>query len=346
MKKFGCLVLFGLMSVAPNALAQSEPFYNGKTVRIMVGFAPGGVMDLWARLLAQHLGKYIPGKPSVIVQNMTGAGSMTAANYVYSVAKPDGLTLGLIFPALYFDQHLEAKEVQYDWAKFVWIGSPERTKELFYIRSDNPYKTVEDLRGAKEPPRCGSAGASRGTSTYYFPRILEESLGVKFNIVFGYGGTSEIDLAVERGELHCRAGSILGFMGRDPGRTWVKTGFARVLVQSGATRDPKLPEIPTLYELMDKYKTADDIRRLAKVMLSTGDVGRPIVATPGTPVERIKVLRDGFMNTMQDPELLAEANKRGWEAIPASGEELEGIAKEVMAQPPAVIQQLKKILEN
>jgi tripartite-type tricarboxylate transporter receptor subunit TctC len=346
MKKFCWLFLFGLIGVTSNALAQSEPFYKGKTVRIMVGFAPGGVMDLWARLLAQHLGKYIPGQPSVIVQNMTGAGSMTAANYVYSVAKPDGLTLGLIFPALYFDQHLGAKEVQYDWAKFVWIGSPERTKELFYIRSDSPYKTFDDLRGAKEPPRCGSAGASRGTSTYYFPRILEESLGVKFNIVFGYGGTSEIDLAVERGELHCRAGSILGFMGRDPGRTWLKTGFVRVLVQSGATRDPKLPEIPTLYELMDKYKTADNIRRLAKVMLSTGDVGRPIVVTPGTPAERVKLLRDGFMNTMQDAELLAEAKKRGWEAIPVSGEELEGIARDVMAQPAEVIQQLKKLLEN
>ena len=176
MKKFGWLVLFGLISVASNALAQSDSFYNGKTVRIMVGFAPGGVMDLWARLLGQHLGKYIPGKPTVIVQNMTGAGSMTAANYVYSVAKPDGLTLGLIFPALYFDQHLEAKEVQYDWAKFVWIGSPERTKELFYIWVGQSLQNCqEDLRGAKEPPRCGSAGASRGTSTYYFPRILEES---------------------------------------------------------------------------------------------------------------------------------------------------------------------------
>ena len=128
MKKVCWLFLFGLIGVASNALAQSEPFYKGKTVRIMVGFAPGGVMDLWARLLAQHLGKYIPGQPSVIVQNMTGAGSMTAANYVYSVAKPDGLTLGLIFPALYFDQHLGAKEVQYDWAKFVWIGSPERPR--------------------------------------------------------------------------------------------------------------------------------------------------------------------------------------------------------------------------
>lgn len=349
MKKVIIGVLFFMISSLgfnPALLAQADPFFKGKSIRILVGFATGGVMDLWARLIAQHMGKHIPGNPTVIVQNMPGAGSMIAANYVYNVAKPDGLTLGLVFPSLYFDQLLGSKEVKFDWVKFTWIGSPERTKELFFIRSDTPYKTLEDLQKAQEPPRCGSSGAGRGASTYYVPKLLEEAFGAKFHMVLGYQGTSDIDLAIQKGEVHCRAGSVLGVIGREPGRTWIKTGFVRILVQSGSSRDQRLPDVPTIDELMDKHKTPEAIRRLAKILLSGNDVGRPIVGTPGISQDRVRVLREALMKTVSDPELLAEAKKRAWDVTPASGEELETLAREVITQPPTVIEQLKNLLGN
>ena len=178
----------------PTAWAQT-PFYQGKTITVVAGVSAGSAYDLYARLMAQFMGKYIPGNPSFIVQNMTGAGSIIGANYVYNVSKPDGLTIGAIQPSIYFNQ------LKYDWAKFGWIGSSDKSDYLLYMRADLPYKTLADVRKAKEPPKCGSTGA--GTSGSYMPKLLEETLGTKFTIVAGYQGGGEIDLAVERGELHC-----------------------------------------------------------------------------------------------------------------------------------------------
>ena len=323
--------------------AQAQaPFYQGKTIRIVVGFSPGGSNDLWSRLTAQHMGRYVPGNPETMVQNMPGGGSMVAANYVYNLAKPDGLTLGNLAPALYFEQLMGRKEAQFDWSKFTWIGSPEQTEEVIYIRSDTPYKTIEDIRKAQEPPRCGAAGI--GSVGHYFPKLLEEILDVKFNVVVGYPGAAEVHLAIEKGELHCRTGSISSFFDREPGRTWAKTGFVRALAQGGKKRDPRLPDVPTIYELMDRYRTPDAIRRLAKVLLSPGALGRPMVSTPGIPPERVKILREAYMKALNDPQLLADVKRRGWEASPVSGAELETIAKEVIAQPVEVIERMRGIL--
>jgi tripartite-type tricarboxylate transporter receptor subunit TctC len=267
---------------------------------------------------------------------------MTAANYIYGVGKPDGLTLGLISPALFFDQIGGRKEIQFDWGKFSWIGSPEETDEMLSVRSDSPYKTLEDIRRASVPPRCGATGT--GTTGHYFPRLLEEVLGLKFNIVTGYPGASEIDLAMEKGEVHCRAGTTSAFFGREPGRTWAKTGFVRLLVLGSTKRDPRTPDTPTIWELMDKHKTPELGRRVATVILSPGFFGRPIVGSPGIPADRVKALRESFMKTMSDPELLAEAEKRKWEAKPVSGERLEALAREVVTQPPEVISRMNAVL--
>jgi tripartite-type tricarboxylate transporter receptor subunit TctC len=337
-----CFSVLWVLSFAHGVHGQGESFFKGKTVRIVVGFSTGGTRDPWARAIAQHMGKHISGNPNFIVQNMPGGGSIIAANYVYNLPKPDGLTLGLIAPALYFDQLAGRKEVQFDWAKFSWVGSPERINRLLYIRSDAPYRTLEDIGTAGEPPRCGATGF--GTAAYYFPKLLEDALGARFNIVAGYPGAQEVNLALERGEVHCWAGTIGGFLGSEPGRTWFKTGFVRVLVQGGLKRDPRLPNIPTIYELMEKHKTPEPVRRLVMVMLSAGDLGLPIVASPGIPVDRFKILRDAFMKTLSNPQLLVEAEKRGWEANPVSGEELESIAKRVIAQPSDVIEQMKRLL--
>lgn len=324
--------------------AQSD-FYKGKTITVYIGTTPGALYDQWGRILAQHMGKHIPGKPDMIVQNMPGAGHMIAANYVYNKTKPDGLSLiGSIVPTLYFDQLVGRKEAQYDWAKFVWIGSPVQGESQMYMRADTPYKTIEDVRGAKEPPRCGAQGTS--DSAYYLPKLFEETIGTKFNLVQGYPGGPEIDLAVERGEIHCRAFTIEAFMSREPYHTWRKKGFVRNIIQTGKKRDAKLPETPTLWELMDRYKTPEPSRRLATLMLASGQLGRPMMGTPGIPADRIKILRDAFNTTMKDPEFLADIDKRQFDLDPVPGEELEKIVKDVMSQPPDIIARMKKLLGN
>jgi len=337
------LAFFILLLLSFNLYAQA-PFYAGKTIRVVVGYTPGGTNDLWARVISQHMGKYIPGNPNFIVQNMPGAGSLVTANHVYGVAKPDGLTLGLIAPALYFNQLIGRKEVQFDWSKFAWIGTPERGDEMLSMRSDAGYKSLDDIRKASDPPKCGATGP--GTSGHYFPKLLEDALGLKFNLVLGYPGASEVDLAIEKGEVQCRAGTISAYFGREPGRTWAKTGFVRIIIQGGAKRDERLVDVPTVYELMEKQRTPEAIKRLARVLLSPADIGRPIVGTPGIPADQVKLLRTAFMKALGDPELLAEAKKRGWEASPLSGEQLQAIAKDVVTQPAEVIERLKAILGN
>jgi tripartite-type tricarboxylate transporter receptor subunit TctC len=321
--------------------AQSD-FYKGKQIKIVVGASAGAASDLYARVVAHHLPKQIPGKPDIIVQNMAGGGSITAANYVYSVAKPDGLTLGAVTAPIYFAQLLGRKEVQFDWSKFTWIGTPEENDELFFLRSDQPYKTLLDLRKASEPPRCGASGV--GSTGFYIPKLLEEIFSLKINMVTGYPGAADVDVAVEKNEVHCRGTTISAFFGREPGRTWAKNGFVRFLVQTGDRKNHRLPHTPTIWELMEQEKVTEANKRLARVVLGPGSFGRPILATPGIPYDRVKMLRDAYNQMLKDPEFLADANKRQWEIHPVSGEKLEALAKEVINQPPEIIERMKKVM--
>jgi tripartite-type tricarboxylate transporter receptor subunit TctC len=338
----GVLALHLAIPLAPGTIYAQTSFYQGKTITIIAGTKPGDAYDLYARLLAQHLPKYIPGKPEIIVQNMAGAASLIAANHVYNVAKPDGLTIGAIFPALYFDQLIGRTEVQFDWNKFAWIGSPVTSNHFLYMRATAPYKTMDDVRKAAEPPKCGATGTT--STAYYVPKLLEEVIGTKFNVVTGYPAGADIDLAVERGEVVCRAFTITAFFAREPFHTWRKTGFVRVLMQTGRKRDPRLPDAPTIHELMNQYRTPESGRRLATVVLAAGDFGRPYVLGPGTPADRVKILREAFAKSVNDPALKEEAEKKKLELDPNSGEELETLAKEVIAQSPQTIEQMRKML--
>jgi tripartite-type tricarboxylate transporter receptor subunit TctC len=340
MRRFILALLF-LFSGTVDLWAQT-PFYQGKTVRIVVGNLAGDAYDLWARIFAQHMGKYMPGNPNFIVQNMTGGGGLVAANYVYSVAKPDGLTMGAFGPSMYFDQLAGRKEVKFDWSKFTWIGTPEQTEFILIMRTDTPYKTIEDVRKAAQPPKCGATGTS--TSGYYMPKFLDEYMGLKFNIVTGYPGGGEIDLGIERGELQCRNLTISTYFAREPFLTWHKKGFVRPILQTPKKRDARVADVPSIYELMDQYKTPDATRRLATVILAPAIFGRPMVATPGVPPDRVKTLRDAYHRSLKDPALLEDLKKRRWEVDSISGEELEKLAKEVVSQPPEVIENMKKLL--
>lgn len=326
------------------AFAQAN-FYQGKTLRVIVGYQPGDNHDQWARTYARFLGKHIPGNPEFVVQNMPGAGAMIAANHVYNVTKPDGLTLGAIGGALIIAQITGSKEVQFDWPKFSWIGTPDRGGHLLYIRSDAPFKSLDDLRDTNDPPKCSATGV--GSTGYDLPRLLQDALGLKFNVVSGYPGGSEQDLAMERGEVNCRAITIEGFFGREPFLTWHKKGFVRILLQTEEKRHPKISDVPTVFELMERYKISDSKRRLITTYLGLWGFGsRPIVSTPGVPAERVNILRQAWTKMFKDPAFNDDLKKRGWEAGPVAGEELESLAKEIVNQPADVTAALKRILSK
>ena len=332
--------LFTMCSFAP-VFAQT-PFYQGKTITLIAGTTAGSQYDAHARLIAQHWGKHIAGNPAVIVQNMPGAGSLIAANHLYNVAKPDGLTITSIIPGIYFSQLAGSKEVQFDYAKFNWIGSIDRSDNVMYMRSDTPFKTIHDVRRSAQGPKCTATGI--GTVGHSMPKLLNETIGTKFDIILGYPGGPEMDLAVEKNEAQCRAFTHAAWFSGEPYRTWQKNSFAHVIVQTGKKRDERLAQVPTLNELMDEFKTEDVNRRLATVVLASGELGRPYLAPPGLPGERLKILRQSFMKLMGDPVFLADVKKRNLEADPSTGEELEKLAKEVMAQSPEVIERVKKLM--
>ena len=343
MRKLFLLALTAVVLViGSQPLTHAQDFYKDKTLTIIVGYSPGGSFDLYARVIARYIGRYLSGNPTRIVENMTGAGGLIAANHLYNRVKPDGLTIGFVTPGLYFNQLTDMKEVKFDWAKFSWIGSPERTVRIIYGRADTPYKNLEDIRNAPEQPRCGATAF--GTVGHYFPRLIEEIAGVKFSIVTGYPGAAEIDLAMQKGEVQCRAGSLEGYFGSEPTRTWSKSGFTRVLVHGSPKRDPRLPDVPTVNEILDKRKASDVTKRLAVVLMSPDSIGRPLIAPPGLPADRLAMLREALMKALTDPEFKTEAQKRNWEVEPVTGQELEAIAKKVVVQPPDVVERMKKIL--
>ena len=331
-----------ILNCANNGAAKAqEPFFKGKQIRIVVGLSTGGGYDRVARMLARYMGKYIPGNPDIVVQNMPGAASVTAANYVWGVAKPDGLTLVMPHNNVYFSQLSGQKEVQFDLPKFQWIGSLENDDMMIFGRADAPFKSVGDIIKAKEPPKCGSTGV--GSSDYVMAKILEDTVGAKITTVTGYPGSSEIALALERGEVACMGLTISTYFGREPFLGWLKTKFIRFFAQSGRKREERVPDAPTIYELMDEYKTSATKRRTTEAMLQGGEWARPMMAPPGTPADRVAILRAAYEKAAKDPELIAEAKKLRIDVTPMRGDQLQAMAKEVMTQPPEVLEQIKKL---
>jgi len=344
-RDFGFTVVICLAMIcagSPKAGAQGDPFYKGKTIRIVIGSTPGGFYDRWGRLLARHMPKYISGQPEIVAQNMPGAGSVIASNHVFNVAKPDGLTLVMPLNSVYVDQLVGRKEVQFDLRKFHWIGSPAVESVIMYMRADAPFRSVADIVKAKEAPKCGSTGTA--SSDYILSKVLEETVGAKFNTVLGYPGGSEIDLAVEKGEVVCRAHSTSAHYGREPFDSWHRKNFDRHIVQTSEKRDSRAADVPTLLEIFDQYKVPANSRRFAHIVLAAGDFGRPIMTTPGTPAERVKILREALSKTLNDRDVLAEAKKARMEVEPTSGEKLESLAKEIFDSPPEVLERVKKML--
>jgi tripartite-type tricarboxylate transporter receptor subunit TctC len=339
--------MMGLCVLAPlfgeNLAHGQASFYQGKTIRLIVGFTPGGLYDQYARILSRFMRKHIPGNPEIIVQNMPGAGSLVASNYIYGVAKPDGLTLGMVSSGVYLDQLLGKQEVTYDVRKFVWIGSIDKRDLLLFVRADSPWKSIEDLLTTTEAPKCGASGTTDNTTLV--GTVLEEAFGIKLQVVRGYPGASEIDLAIGKGELNCRGTGLTTHFSREPNLTWHKEGFDRHIIQTGVKRDPRLPDTPTLHEYMDKKKTPEISRNVARVMLLAGTLGRPMLATPGIPVDRVKILREAYLKAFKEPEVIAEAKQRRLDLDVLSGDELEVSMRDAINQPREVVERVKKLIE-
>ena len=251
MKTIFTLIFFLLSHTG--AFAQDN-FYQGKTLRVIVGSGPGNTQDQMTRLIARFLPKYLPGHPNTIVENSGGASSVILGNYLFSIAKGDGLTIGVVSRALYFDQLVGRKEAQFDFKKFTWIGRPVEGNEVLIVAGSTPYKAMREVVD-EQRRRLSAARRERHRRVIIFPSSMNEIFGTKFQIVTGYSGGAEMDLAVQRGETQCRATSVAGFTGFGAFKDWRQTGSARVFVQTGRKRDAKLPDVPTVYQLMDEFKT-------------------------------------------------------------------------------------------
>ncbi|HEY3074856.1 MAG TPA: tripartite tricarboxylate transporter substrate-binding protein [Burkholderiales bacterium] len=319
-------------ALAALPLAAAAQSFAGKTVTIVVGYKAGGGYDATARLLARHLPKHIPGKPTVIVQNMPGANSIIAANHVYAVAKPDGLTIGTFNRNLPIAQLTSVQGVKFDILKFQWIGSAANETTILAIRNDLPYKNFDELRKAKQEIVIGSTGP--GANTHDFPLLLKELLGVKIKLVSGYSSSADIMLAVERKEVDGRAGSFTSL------RPFIDRNLVRPIVRARST-EPGLEKLPS------DESFAPNARAKAIMALRSAPelVARPYVLPPATPAEIVKTMRDAFAKAIKDPELEKEGEKAKMDLEFTPGDEALKILREVMHQPKDIVDEFSKYIK-
>jgi len=312
-------------------LASAASYYEGKTITVVVGYKPGGGYDRYARLIAKHLPKYIPGSPAVIIQNMPGASSVIAANHLYSIAKPDGLTFGTFNNATVIAQLIKVEGVRFDLSKFSWLGSAASDAVILTVRSDLPYKTAADLRKAKDFV-IGTTGP--GSSTHDFPTLLKEFAGFDFKLVPGYSSSSDVMLAVERKEVDGRAGSY------DAIKPFIERGLVHAVLrnQTSAPGIEKLP-VDTALATSQRGKTIMTVNAIPT------QIYRPFVAPPGMPKDVMKILSDGFANALKDKELLAEAKKGKMTIDYTPPEDALKVVAEVLSQPADIVKELTKYIK-
>jgi tripartite-type tricarboxylate transporter receptor subunit TctC len=339
-------VLAGVTDLVPPArlalaaAAESAASKPTDAINLLVGFRPGAAYDLYARLTARYMLRYLPGNPAFVVENKPENAQETARR-VYQ-AKPDGATLAALIPALYLAQLSAKSDPGFDLTKLSWIGSPTKSHYLLYMSTKAPFKTMRDIRDASTPPLCGAG--TETTTGYYVPKLFEETLGTKFALRMGFEEGPDTDAAVERGEVQCRALTIDGFFSHEPYPTWIKKEIVRIVLQTGSKRDARLPNVPTLYEVMDQFKTTAANRNLTKLVLASSDFGRPMVAPPGVAASQLKTFRDAYDKAMKDPGLLLEAKRSPLEINATTGRELEVLAKEVIAQPKDLVARMNKLM--
>lgn len=319
------------------AHANQHEFYNGKTLKIIVGYAPGGGYDFYARLLARYMGKYIPGNPAVIVENMPGAGSLASANYIYKLGKPDGLTLGHFSGSLFPLQAMGQKEITFDAARFEHVGGVAKVEIACGFAKSSGIDSVEKWMAQKTVPRM--PGTAPGTGGHDTSRLLHATLGLPMQLVLGYKSTGEMRLAMERGEVHGICNGWETF--RSLWKNSIESGDMIMVLQALPKPHADLPKVP----LAINYAKTEEARQL--IQLGAHDVSaiaRPFVLPPGTPKDRVQIIRKAFMATMSDPGFLADAEKANLDIAPLTGEELEKTVLGILKSPSALLAKLKQII--
>ena len=324
-----------LLSAVPARAQGVADFYRGKTLRMLIGYGPGGGYDIYGRLVAEFLPRHLPGNPSIIAQNMPGAGSFVAAKYMYDVAPKDGTVLGSLAQTLALDSMTNAN-AKVDVAKMPYVGRVVTNIDTGTALPRSGIRSFEDVRAKQY--NVGASGG--GSTTVLFPTALNTYAGAKFKLIRGYSGTTDILLAMERGEVDIvGAYGLPGILVNHPG--WVHRGEATILYQASVKRHRLLPNVPTLPELAQ----SDEGREVLHAVAGTGEIGRSIITTPDVPADRLSALRSAFQAMLADPAFLAACEKRNLMVDGAAGEDIDRIIRETLRLPPAVAEKITQMMQ-
>ena len=324
------------MILAFGARAQSvEEFYSGKTVELYIGYSVGGGYDAYARLLARHMGRHIPGNPTLVPQNMPGAGSLKLTNWLYTAAPQDGTAFGVIARAAPFDPLFGNEQAEFDASQFSYIGSANNEVSICAAMAETGIETIEDLKNTE----LIVGGTGDTADTVQFPKIVNAVLGTQMRIINGYPGGNDVVLAMERGEVSGRCGWSWSSI-KSTRSDWITDGRVNLLMQISTAKHPDLPDVPLI---MDFAQSEEDLA-LLRLVFARQALGRPFVAPPNLPADRLEALRTAFMATMTDPEFLAEAAQADLEVAPISGAEVEELVAQSYLTDPAVVERIQGIL--
>ncbi len=314
------------------AQAPAPAFYAGKTVTLLIGFGSGGGNDIWARMVARHMGRHLPGNPNILPQNLPGAGGLLVANQLYNVSPKDGTVIALINRGIPMEPLLGGAGTQFDPLRFNWIGSPDRDTAICVSRRDSGVTSMQDL--FQKELVMGATGSGADSAVY--PEFMHLLLGMKFKVVKGYKGSNEVRLAMERGEVQGICGSNDSVMNSEIGRS----GKLAALFQARLEPDPRLKDLPLGSA---SARTAEE-RQILELFFMRATLGRPFVAPPGLPADRIAMLRKAFTDTMADPAFVDEASKQSFSVEPMTGEELAGQIERAFKMPPDIIKKTTDVL--
>ena len=329
------LVALVISTSSPCAAQAPEQFYKGKQIELAIGYPPAGSNDVYARLLARHLGKHIPGSPTIVPQNRPGAGSFLTLGYVYNVAPKDGSVIGIGAPTAPLDEKLGTQGVRFKSAEFNWIGRIDSLINMVFLWHTSPVKTIEDAYKTE----AKLSGTGVGSTVSIYPTVMNNVLGTKFKLIMGYKGSNDAQLAVERGEVEGHSTSWTAVKVAHP--DWRPEKKINVVVQFSVKRHPEMADVPTVVELARN----DEQRQILRAVVNAAEIGTAFFTTPGAPPDRVEALRRAFDATMKDPEFLAEAERTKLTVGPLAGEELQKLVAEVSSLTPELIEKVKAAYE-